>query len=177
MTVKITFESHSTTYDNEEGFASGWYDCDLSPLGITQSVELGERRKGKGYAAVFCADQIRGYKSAAIGFADTGVPIFVDSRLRECNYGDYNKGDKKFVDGQRLERINTPYPNGESYMETRARMASFLEDLKKNYDGKKVLVIGARATQFGIQNIIEGTPYEELVVAKFVWQPGTEYEL
>ncbi|MCL1892094.1 MAG: histidine phosphatase family protein [Alphaproteobacteria bacterium] len=177
MTVKITFESHSTTFDNEEGRASGWFDADLSPLGLKQSEELGERRRDKGYAAVFCADQQRAYKSAAIAFGDTNTPIIVDSRLRECNYGDYNMGDKKFVDGQRLDRIETPYPNGESYMQTRARMVAFLEYLKKNYDGEKVLIVGARATQFGIQNFIEGTPYEELVVAKFTWQPGWEYEL
>jgi hypothetical protein len=56
-------------------------------------------------------------------------------------------------------------------------MAEFLKWLKKHYDGKKVLIIGARATQFGIENFINGTPYEELVVAKFKWQPGWDYEL
>ena len=177
MSVKITFESHSTTFDNEDGRASGWFDADLSPLGLKQSAELGERRRNGGYVAVFCADQQRAYKSAAIGFADTDIPIIVDSRLRECNYGDYNSGEKKFVEGQRLERINTPYPNGESYMQTRDRVFSFLKYLKQNYDGKKVLIVGARATQFGIQNYIEKTPYEELVVAKFAWQPGWEYEI
>ncbi|MDR1696657.1 MAG: histidine phosphatase family protein [Rickettsiales bacterium] len=177
MSVKIVFESHSTTFDNENKIASGWYDADLSPLGLTQGAQLGDRRRDQGFDAVFCADQQRAYKSAAIAFADTNIPVFVDSRLRECNYGDLNQGEKSLVDGQRLERINTPYPNGESYMQTRDRMFAFLEYLKKNFDGKKVLIIGARATQFGIQNYIEKTPYEELVTAKFTWQPGWDYEL
>ena len=177
MSVKIVFESHSTTLDNEAGIASGWYDDDLSPLGLTQSVDLGERRKGDGFDAIFCSDQQRSYKTAAIAFANRNIPIFVDSRLRECNYGDLNQGDKSLVDGQRLQRIETPYPNGESYMQTRDRMFSFLDDLKKDFDGKKIIIIGSRATQFGIQNYIEKTPYEELVVAKFKWQPGWEYEL
>ncbi len=177
MSVKIIFESHSTTFDNENKIASGWYDADLSPLGLTQSKELGDRRREQGFDAVFCADQQRAYKSAAIAFADANIPVFIDSRLRECNYGDLNQGEKSLVDGQRLERINTPYPNGESYMQTRDRMFAFLEYLKQNFDGKKVLIVGARATQFGIQNYIEKTSYEELVVAKFTWQPGWEYEL
>ena len=177
MAVMITFESHSTTFDNEQNLASGWYDDDLSPLGLARSAELGNRRRDVGYDAVFCSDLQRSYKAAAIAFRDTNIPIFVDSRLRECNYGDYNKRDKQFVDGQRLERIETPYPNGESYMMTRDRMADFLEFLKKNFDGKKVLIVGSRATHFGIQNYIEGTPYEELVTAEFAWQPGWKYEL
>ena len=177
MSVKITFESHSTTLDNEARLASGWFDDDLSPLGLKQSVELGERRRNQGYDVVFCSDLQRSYKSGAIAFADTNTPIIIDSRLRECNYGDLNKVDKALVDGQRLERINIPYPNGESYMQTRDRMFAFLKYLKQNFDGKKVLIIGSRATQFGIQNYIEKTSYEELVVAKFTWQPGWEYEL
>ncbi len=177
MTVKIIFESHSTTFDNENSRASGWYDADLSPLGLSQSTELSARRRNQNFDAVFCADQQRAYKAAVLAFANTSVPIFVDSRLRECNYGDLNGSEKSVVDGQRLERLNTPYPNGESYMQTRDRMFSFLEDLKRDFDGKKILIIGARATQFGIQNYIEKTPYEELVVAKFEWQPGWEYDL
>jgi broad specificity phosphatase PhoE len=177
MSLKITFESHSTTFDNENKIASGWHDADLSPLGIQQCYELGDRCRDDGYDAVFCADQQRAYKSAALAFANTNIPIIVDSRLRECNYGDYNQGEKEFVDGQRTSRINEPYPNGESYLQTRDRMAEFLKYLKANYDGKKVLIIGARATQFGIENFINGTPYEELVVAKFKWRPGWTYEV
>jgi broad specificity phosphatase PhoE len=101
MSIKIKFESHSTTFDNENKIASGWYDADLSPLGIQQSKELGDRRRGENYDAVFCADQQRAYKSAALAFANANIPIIVDSKLRECNYGDYNRGEKEFVDGQR----------------------------------------------------------------------------
>jgi len=81
------------------------------------------------------------------------------------------------VEEQKAQRINTPFPNGESYMDTRARMAAFLSDLKRDYDGKKVLIIGHRATQYGLDNIINGVPYETLVAAKFKWQPGWEYKL
>ncbi len=56
-------------------------------------------------------------------------------------------------------------------------MKSFLDDLRRDYDGKRVMVIGHRATQYGIQNIIEGTPYETLVSMKFKWQPGWGYRI
>lgn len=43
MTVTITFESHSTTLDNEKDISSGWNDIRLSALGYKQSEELGNR--------------------------------------------------------------------------------------------------------------------------------------
>ena len=35
-------------------------------------------------------------------------------------------------------------------------MKSFLEELLKNYDGKKVMIIGHRATQYGLEHWIKG---------------------
>ncbi|MDR1360994.1 MAG: histidine phosphatase family protein [Rickettsiales bacterium] len=177
MSVKIVFESHSTTFDNENKIASGWYDAELSPLGIQQSFELGDRRRNQGFDAVFVADQYRAYQSAQIAFYGTDTEIIIDPRLRECNYGDMNHTSSKEVEEQKINRISEPFPNGESYMQTYERMADFLKNLAMNYDGKKVLIVGARATQWGIEHFIKGTPYETLVTTKFKWQPGWEYEL
>jgi len=60
-------------------------------------------------------------------------------------------------------------------------MKSFLDDLRRDYSasggGKRVMVIGHRATQYAIQHILEGTPYEKLVTTHFKWQPGWVYEV
>lgn len=54
-------------------------------------------------------------------------------------------------------------------------MKSFLEDLLRDYDGKRVMIIGHRATQYGLDNIINGVPLEQLTSSHFKWQPGWEY--
>ncbi|MBT6301451.1 MAG: hypothetical protein HOJ15_03435, partial [Candidatus Jacksonbacteria bacterium] len=51
------------------------------------------------------------------------------------------------------------------------------DELKKNYQNKKVLIIGHRATQYGLENSIKGVPMKEVVSAPWSWQPGWEYEL
>ncbi|MFV0626544.1 MAG: histidine phosphatase family protein [Alphaproteobacteria bacterium] len=177
MSVKITFESHSTTYDNEAKKASGWNDVRLSPLGYEQSVQLGERHIGKDIDAIFCSDLQRAYLSAEIGFAGRNIPIFRDKRLRECNYGDLTQADSSIIESQKHERISSPFPNGESYTDTNNRMKSFLDELKNNYDGKTVIIVGSRATQYTLDHFISGKPMEEIVSKKFKWQPGWEYEL
>ena len=34
------------------------------------------------------------------------------------------------------------------------------------------MIIGHRATQYGLDNIINGAPIEQLVASHFKWQPG-----
>ena len=177
MSVKIIFESHSTTLDNEAEKSSGWNDVRLSALGYKQSEELGDRFIGKYLDAIFCSDLQRSYLSAEIGFAGRDIPIFRDARLRECNYGDLTQLDSAIVNGQKSERIDTPFPNGESYTDTNKRMKNFLDELTRNYDGKTVLIVGSRATQYALEHFILGLPMEEIVTKKFKWQPGWEYEL
>jgi alpha-ribazole phosphatase/probable phosphoglycerate mutase len=43
--LKIIFESHGTTLDNEAHLSSGWFDVELSELGKKQAEELGKRHK------------------------------------------------------------------------------------------------------------------------------------
>ena len=176
MAVEIVFESHGTTYDNEAHLSSGWNDIELSPLGIEQSKQMGERYKDDHFDAIFCADLQRAYKSAEIGFGDKW-PVIKDSRLRECDYGDLTQSPSEIVDKEKPQHINIPFPNGESYTQTTARMKVFLEELLKKYDGKRVMIIGSRATQFGLENLINHVPLEQLTSAPFKWQPGWSYSL
>ena len=173
--VTIIFEAHSTTFDNEAHLSSGHNDIELSPLGIQQSKEMGERYASDSFDAIFCSDLQRAYRSAEIAFGDK-YPVVKDARLRECDYGTLTQAPSEEVEAQKLLRIAEPFPNGESYTQTTARMKSFLEELLKNYEGKKVMIIGHRATQYGLEYLINGEPLEVLVSAKFKWQPGWQYE-
>ncbi|MCF7864951.1 MAG: histidine phosphatase family protein [Candidatus Pacebacteria bacterium] len=173
--ITIIFESHGTTFDNEAHLSSGWNDVALSPLGEQQSKEKGIRYKDDYFDAIFCSDLQRAYKSAEIGFGNKW-PIITDARLRECNYGDFTQHSREEVDAEKPKRINEPFPNGESYTQTTTRMKSFLEDLLKNYGGKRVMIIGHRATQYGLDNLINGVSLEQLTSSHFKWQPGWKYE-
>jgi broad specificity phosphatase PhoE len=57
------------------------------------------------------------------------------------------------------------------------RMKSFLDELKTSHDGKTIMIIGHRATQFGLDYWINHTSLYELTTAHFVWQPGWKYQL
>lgn len=174
--IQITFEAHGTTFDNEAHIASGHNDIALSPLGEQQSKEMGERYKDDYFDVIFCSDLQRAYKSAEIAFGNK-YPIIKDARLRECNYGEFTQKSSDVVEIEKLKRIKVPFPSGESYEQTTLRMKNFLSDLLRDYKDKKVMIIGHRATQYGLENIINGVSLEQLISSKFKWQPGWKYQL
>lgn len=172
--ITIIFESHATTFDNENHLASGHNDVELSPLGIQQAKELGERYENDNFDAIFCSDLQRSYKTAEIAFGNK-FPIIKDQRLRECDYGDLTGHLSSEVDLLKVKHITEPFPSGESYEQAIERMKDFLDDLKKNYDGKKIMIIGHRATQYGLEHWISGVDLKSLVTTPFKWQPGWIY--
>jgi hypothetical protein len=62
----VVFESHATSLDNEAGLASGWFDVALSATGEEQARQLGSRRRNEDFAAVFCSDLVRSFRTAEI---------------------------------------------------------------------------------------------------------------
>lgn len=175
--VTIWFEPHSTSLDNEAGLASGWNDVDLSELGTKQSIELAKRCEKRGIDAIFCSDLQRAVKSVVPFANQNKLPVYVDERLRECHYGDMTQASKKEVDAVKLLHVSQAFPNGESYVDCVHRMRDFLQDIKEKYDGKTVLVVGHRATQYSIENYINGKPLPEVIAAPWHWQPGWKYLL
>lgn len=175
--VTIIFESHGTTYDNENEISSGHSDAELSPLGRKQAEELGRRYKNRHFDAIFCSNLSRSYETGETAFGKRGIPIIKDKRLRECDYGDFTQHPSEGVEALKEKHIKAPFPNGESYEQTSARMKEFLKDLLKNYGGKTVMVIGHRATQYGLEHWIEGQPLKEVITAPWEWQPGWAYYL
>ncbi len=175
MPIQIVFETHSITKDNENGVATGWLPGTLSAAGRQHAAELGRRRENDGVAAVFCSDLARAVETAQIAFGGSGIPVLLDWRLRECDYGDLNGSDAAELHAHRPEHIDDPYPHGESWRQAAARVSRFVADLPARWDSRRVLVVGHVATRWGLEHQLLGTPLEELARRDFGWQPGWEY--
>ena len=174
--MKIYFAAHSTSKDNEAEIASGWKDVKLSELGVQQSKELGERFKDIKIDLICCSDLKRAVDTVKIAFRDK-YPIIIDKRLRELNYGDFNGKPSETVGFMKKERIKEPFPNGESYEKAIVRIHEFYKELKEKHSEKTVLVVGHRATQFGLDTLAGGKTLEDCLSKPFKWQPYWEYEL
>jgi len=175
MSVRVVFETHSTSEDNERGIGTGWLGGRLSATGRVQAGELGERRRDDGIDAIFASDLNRAVETAQIAFGDRAVQL--DWRLRECDYGELNGMSRTLLDEERPQRIDAPFPGGESWRDAVQRVDGFLEELVATHDGRRVLLIGHVATRWALDVRAQAATLEELVVAEFDWRPGWEYEL
>jgi broad specificity phosphatase PhoE len=169
----VVFETHSTSEHNEAGIATGWLGGALSATGREQAVELGKRRRNDVIELVVASDLWRAVETAAIAFEGTEIPLRVDWRLRECDYGEMNGMPRAFLDEQRVQRVDEPWPGGESWREAVARVSSFLDEVR----AERVLVIGHVATRWALDHRVRGRPLEDLAAEEFDWRPGWEYEL
>jgi broad specificity phosphatase PhoE len=175
--IKLVYETHSLTLDNERGFATGWLPGELSPYGREQARELGDRRREDGLARVFSSDLRRAVETVKIAFAGSALPVHQDARLRECDYGELNGAPVAEIEAIRVDCIERPFPGGESYMDVVRRTREFLDDLLREHDGERVLVISHGANRLALDHLLGGVPLARLVGEQFDWQPGWEYEL
>jgi broad specificity phosphatase PhoE len=175
--ITVVFETHATSLDNERGLASGWFDVDLSRLGIQQARELGARYAESRFAAIFCPYLRRAYRTATIAFGQRDFPIIRDRRLRKCDYGELTRSPLAEVELAKPAHVTTPFPGGESYQQAAARIGDFLRELVPQYCGTSILIIGCRATHYGLEHWLNQIPLTQAVTAPFIWQPGWIYTL
>ncbi|MDT0346913.1 histidine phosphatase family protein [Streptomyces litchfieldiae] len=177
MAVEVIYEAHSTTTDNEAGISTGWLQGHLSEQGRREARELGERRGRQDIAAVFTSDLNRAVETARIAFPDGRPPLHQDARLRECDYGDLNGHPSHLVAARRARHLDEPFPGGQSYRQVLAATDAFLQDLARDWDGRRVLLIAHTANQWALDCLLAGAPPLDSLRTPFAWQPGWTYTL
>lgn len=175
MTVRLVYETHATTTDNETGIATGWLPGRLSATGRANAEVLGLRRRNDGLAVVVTSDLARAVETVEIAFAGTELPVHLDPRLRECWYGDLDGSPSASL--PRSRHVEIPFPGGESYRDVVRRTGDLLSELARGWDGARVLLVAHSANRWAIEHLLLGRDLAALVAAPFGWQEGWEYDL
>ncbi len=171
---------HSITEDNENGLATGWMQGKLSEEGIKRALSLREDLSYRDFDAVFCSDLERAIQSTDL-FFDNKFPIFLDWRLRECNYGECDgKPAVEFKKDREQEYILKPYPLGENYKDVEGRIKSFLDDLN-TFNYSHIAIVAHQAPQLALDVLLNNHTWEEAISNDWrktkSWQPGWEYSV
>jgi broad specificity phosphatase PhoE len=171
----VVFETHSWSEDNERGIASGWRNGSLSLRGRLLAAELGERRRDGGFDVVLASDLRRAVETAEIAFDGWEVPVLLDWRLRECDYGDLN-GQPAPVVHAAGRVVDERYPGGESWAQAIARVGGVIADIGQRWPAGRVLVIGHMSGYWALEHVCHGLPLTA-VGGPFEWREGWTYEL
>jgi broad specificity phosphatase PhoE len=176
MSVQLVYETHSTTVDNERGIATGWAPGELSATGRRNAEALGRRRRTT-TDLVISSDLARAVQTVEIAFVGTDVPVRVDVRLREVDYGELTGVAVAEIERQRPAHVDDPWPGGQSYRQVVAGVDALLDELVAEHDGARVLLVGHAATRSALDHLLSGLPLETAVAATFRWQEGWTWTL
>ena len=139
MKYKIFVFRHAETYDNKRDLFSGWRDSTLTLKGITQAKEIALQLRQEQIDFAFTSHLKRACNTLNIVMKPhPKIPVFIDDRLIERCYGQY-QGKSKFrvarINPERFALIHRGYdvipPSGESLRMAENRVLSFLKQLKK----------------------------------------------
>ncbi len=177
--MDITYFVHSITEDNEKGLATGWLSGKLSSEGIDRAKKLSNELSDRNFDAVFSSDLARAIDSTHLFFKDH-FPVYIDWRLRECNYGSKDGlPAADFKKNREQDYIDVNYPDGESYLDVEKRMRSFIRDLQNTFDYESIAIVGHQAPQLALDVIIQKMTWTQAIKndwrKKGAWQPGWEY--
>ena len=165
MKNRLIYFVHGTTYDNASKKCSGWKQVELNDLGREPAINLGKINSNISFDVIFTSDLIRAIDSAELAFPD--AKKIQDKRLRECNYGDLDGGDKKHIVYE--EHIQKKFPNGESLKDVEERVQDFINDISKEYSGKIIGIVAHRAPQLALEAITKKISWElEMIGEKLV---------
>ena len=178
MSIKIIYFVHGTTTDNEIHRAAGWNEAELSKKGIEQSKALRAKVNLDEIDLVISSDLKRAVDSAKNIFEDD-KQIVLDSRIRECNYGNLNGEDSSKIKYE--NHVDVRFPNGESLIDVESRVKDLCEELLKKHDGETIAFVSHKAPQLALDVITKNISWEDAINNDWrktkACQPGWIYEL
>ena len=147
--MELYLVRHGETEWNKEGRYYGYKDVGLSKDGLLQAKSLGKYMKGLFFDKVISSPLCRAVDTAR---ELTNQFIITDQRLMEQNFGLFEGKTYKELLAEFPEEIkewNENYetyclPEGESFLDVRNRVESFLHDLYK--EEGKILIVAHKGT-------------------------------
>ena len=140
--MRIYAARHGQTQWNAENRICGRTELPLTQVGLAQAEQLAHNAVGKGIDLIIASPMLRAQQTAGVVAEKLGVPVQIDDRLIEQDYGIYEGMDRKtqaFLDNKR--QFATRHPGGESAMQLAYRVYSLLEEVRAKYPDRTVLLV------------------------------------
>lgn len=119
--------------------------CPLTDKGKKQATDGAKKLKTQKVDMIYSSQFIRARQTAEIFSTETGAKIQTDARINEYHIGPAYEG--KTVDefhnsfGDRALRVHQAPPGGETWLDIRARVFEFLNELDAENEGKTFVIV------------------------------------
>ncbi len=154
----LYFVRHGQTYWNVENKICGATDIALTEYGHQQAIETGEKILSQGlhFDRILYSPLVRASETARHISEMTGVPMIMEARLAEQNFGKY-EGTARDGAQFRLakEQFADRYECGESMMQLAQRIYNLLDELKNDPEKKTYMLVAHN----GIARVVQSYFY------------------
>jgi probable phosphoglycerate mutase len=153
-------------------------DCDvpLSALGERQAAALGRwwARNLQPADVVLCSPYVRAQETASIALASAGwnVPVVVDERLREKEFGLLDRLTRAGIEARfpeqaelrrQLGKFYYRPPGGESWTDVILRLRSIFDEICAEYADRRVVVVAHQVNVLCFRYVLERLNEKELL--------------
>lgn len=135
---------HGITEWNALGRAQGVSDIPLNETGKQQAQIIGDRLKkeGNNWELLISSDLIRAIETASLIGNKLGLPInHVEKRIREISLGEVEGTTEDERERRWGKNWRELAPGMEKFEDVAKRGVDYLEELVKNYQGKRILLV------------------------------------
>lgn len=164
MSNHIYITRHGESQWNLEGKVQGVTDIPLTAKGIEQARQLARKIKENGIKidVILYSPLSRAADTAKIVAEENGLPLILEPRLIEQNFGEYEGHEWKKHPGvfhEAKKQFASDYNGGESMLRLAQRIYNLLDELKSrsNAENKTFLLV----THGGIARMIHSYFYSE----------------
>ena len=156
MNTLLFLARHGETVDNAAQIMQGQTQGQLNDVGRQQAEQLRNELADKQFDAIVASDLHRSVETAEIVAGSHGLPVVTTPLLRERDWGSFT--------GRYIPSLkNEPWPDDiESLDALLARAARFLDFVRRNYAGKRVLAVGHGIINKAIRAVFYGKQMREV---------------
>ncbi len=162
------FARHGQTIWNVENKICGATDIELTEKGHMQAEELGQKILDEGIRIdeIICSPLVRAAETARHIAEIIEVPMRVEPRLKEQNFGKYEGTPRDGEDFRRAkECFADSYEGGESMIQFCHRIYGLLDEIRGEADEKVYLLVAHNGVARAVQSYFGDMTNEEF--AKF----------
>ncbi|HUB92506.1 MAG TPA: histidine phosphatase family protein [Candidatus Saccharimonadales bacterium] len=181
--AKLFVFRHGQTAYNRNRIFTGWHDSELTEDGIRECEDVARQLRGEKPTKAYTSDLKRAQHTLYIilGTEKDRVPVIIDPRIKERNYGELNgrskaETERKYPKEYPLwhRSYDVPPPGGESIKDVEKRVVSFLDEMIPKLKKDDVVFISVHGNSLRpIRRYFEGISVEEM--CSFEHVPGRVY--
>ncbi len=180
--TEIHVTRHGLTDWNKEERIQGSTDTPLDEQSVEEIYEMAKKFKNENFDIIICSPLKRARQTAEIINEELKISIEINKLITERDYADFEGKQKSEIKEKYPEyeknKISFDIPGDEeNYEELKERATKFIEYIKTNHVGKKILVVSHHAFLRSLNIIIEDATNEDALKYKLPFGTTDKYQI